>query len=69
MVWAVGIWRKIGVFLEGGSEAGGEGDFFLDGAGEEALQHFEAFVVVGDFAVVKGTGKNDMEVLSGDEDG
>ena len=69
VIGTIGVWGKIGVVLEGLSEAGGEGDFFLDGAGKEALQHFEAFIVVGDFAFVEGSGKNDVEVLTGDGDG
>ena len=66
MIGTVGVWGKISVVLEGLGEAGGEGDFFLDGSGKEALQHFEAFIVVGDFTFVKGSGKNDVEVLTGD---
>ena len=66
VIGTVGVWGKIGVVLEGLGEAGGEGDFFLDGSGKEALQHFEAFIVVGDFAFVKGSGKNDVEVLTVD---
>lgn len=69
VIGTVGVWGKIGVVLESLGQAGGEGDFFLDGAGKEALQHFEAFIVVGDFAFVEGSGKNDVEVLTGDGDG
>ena len=69
VIGPIGVGWQIGFFLEGGGDAGGEWEFFIDGAGKEALQHFEAFIVVGDFAFVEGSGKNDVEVLTGDGDG
>ena len=67
VIGPIGVGWQIGLFLEGGGDVGGEGEFFIDGAGEEALEHLEAFVVVRDFGFVKGSGENDMEVLSGGE--
>jgi hypothetical protein len=67
VIGPIGIGWQIGLFLKGGGDAGGEGEFFIDGAGEEALEHLEAFVVVRDFGFVKGSREDDMEVLSGRE--
>ena len=65
MVGSVGVGREVGVIFERCGDARGERDFFFDVAREKALEHFKAFVVVGEFAFMKGAGQDDVKVLSG----